>query len=327
MADGYSIKAKEYTHADKAGEHKTKTMDSTYVATIGFFDGVHRGHRYLIGNVIDAARHEGRPSMVITFDRHPRLVLHKEYRPRLLTTAEEKRRRLEATGIDLCVMLHFDERTAALSAHDFMRDVLRDSLNVGKLIIGYDNRFGHNRAEGFDDYVRYGRELGIEVVRADAFRLNGVQVSSSVIRSFLSAGETEMAAMCLGYHYTLAGTVVQGYHEGRKIGFPTANIKPSDQLKLVPEHGVYAVKVRLDSSPIQLDGMMNIGTRPTFDGTATTLETNIFDFSGDIYGHDIEVAFYRRLREERKFASVSKLAEQLKLDREEAMKILEEVRR
>ncbi len=302
-------------------------MNSNYVATIGFFDGVHRGHRYLISNVIDTAKREGRQSMVITFDSHPRLVLHKEYRPKLLTTAEEKRRRLEATGIDRCVMLHFDGQMAALSAHDFMRDVLRDSLNVGKLIIGYDNRFGHDRAEGFDDYVRYGRELGIDVVQADAFRLNGVQVSSSVIRSFLSAGEADMAAMCLGYHYTLAGTVTQGYHEGRKLGFPTANIRPSDELKLVPERGVYTVKVRLDSSPIQLDGMMNIGTRPTFDGTETSLEANIFDFDGDIYGHDMEVAFYHRLREERKFASVNKLAEQLRHDREEAMRIFEKVKK
>lgn len=302
-------------------------MTNQSVATIGFFDGVHRGHKYLIGNVIDTARREGKQSMVITFDSHPRLVLHKEYRPRLLTTADEKRRRLEATGIDRCVMLHFDERMASLSAYDFMRDVLRDSLNVSTLITGYDNRFGHNRAEGFDDYVRYGRELGIEVVKADAFRLNGVQVSSSVIRSFLSAGEADMAAMCLGYHYTLAGTVAQGYHEGRKLGFPTANIKPADSLKLIPEGGVYAVRVRLDGSTIQLDGMMNIGTRPTFNGTETSLEVNIFDFDGDIYGHDIEVAFYDRLREERRFTSVNKLAEQLQHDKEEAMEILGKVKR
>lgn len=302
-------------------------MTNQSVATIGFFDGVHRGHKYLIGNVIDTARREGKQSMVITFDSHPRLVLHKEYRPRLLTTADEKRRRLEATGIDRCVMLHFDERMASLSAYDFMRDVLRDSLNVSTLITGYDNRFGHNRAEGFDDYVRYGRKLGIEVVKADAFRLNGVQVSSSVIRSFLSAGEADMAAMCLGYHYTLAGTVAQGYHEGRKLGFPTANIKPADSLKLIPEGGVYAVRVRLDGSTIQLDGMMNIGTRPTFNGTETSLEVNIFDFDGDIYGHDIEVAFYDRLREERRFTSVNKLAEQLQHDKEEAMEILGKIKR
>lgn len=293
-------------------------MTNQSVATIGFFDGVHRGHRYLIDTVIDTALRKGMQSMVITFDAHPRLVLHKEYRPRLLTTADEKRLRLEDTGIDRCVMLHFDEQMASLSAYDFMKDVLRGRLNVSVLITGYDNRFGHNRAEGFDDYVRYGRELGIDVVKADSFRLNGVQVSSSVIRSFLSAGETDMAAMCLGYRYRLAGKVVSGYREGRRLGFPTANIRPSDPLKLVPEGGVYAVRVRPGGADKWLDGMMNIGTRPTFEGTETTLEANIFNFSDDIYGQDIEVAFYRRLRGEHKFASAAKLTEQLRHDRDEA---------
>ena len=297
-------------------------MTPQSVATIGFFDGVHRGHRYLIDSVIDTALRKDMQSMVVTFDAHPRLVLHKEYRPRLLTTADEKRRRLEDTGIGRCVMLHFDEQMASLSAYDFMKDVLRGRLNVSVLITGYDNRFGHNRSEGFEDYVRYGRELGIDVVKAGPFRLNGVQVSSSVIRSFLSAGETDMAAMCLGYRYRLSGNVVGGYREGRKLGFPTANIKPSDPLKLVPEGGVYAVKIRLDDSAAWLDGMMNIGTRPTFDGTETSLEANIFGFSGDIYGHGIEVAFYRRLRGEHKFASAARLIEQLGHDRSEAGSVL-----
>ena len=292
------------------------------VATIGFFDGVHRGHKFLIGNVIDAAARSGLRSMVITFDSHPRLVLHKDYRPRLLTTAGEKAARLRATGVDYVAMLHFDEAMARLSAYDFMKDVLRDRLNVRTLVTGYDNRFGHNRSEGFDDYVAYGRELGIEVVRAEAFTLNGVQVSSSVIRSFLAGGEAEMAAMCLGYGYALGGTVVSGRHEGRKMGFPTANIEPDDRLKLVPEAGVYAVRVRLEDAGGPMDGMMNIGTRPTFDGDATTLEVNIFGFSGDIYGRKICVEFVSRLRKERKFASAARLAEQLRLDRDEAVRRL-----
>ena len=135
------------------------------VATIGFFDGVHRGHKFLIKSVIDRAAEYGLQSAVITFDRHPRLVLHKEFQPRLLTTNDEKLRLLAATGVNRCEMLHFDEQTASLPAYDFMKTVLRERLNVHRLIIGYDNRFGHNRAEGFDDYVRYGQELGIEVER------------------------------------------------------------------------------------------------------------------------------------------------------------------
>ena len=297
------------------------------VATIGFFDGVHRGHKFLIKSVIDRAAEYGLQSAVITFDRHPRLVLHKEFQPRLLTTNDEKLRLLAATGVNRCEMLRFDEQTASLSAYDFMKTVLCGRLNVRRLITGYDNRFGHNRAEGFDDYVRYGQELGIEVERAEAFVLNGVNVSSSVVRSFLSAGETDMASMCLGYHYKIGGTVVSGYHEGRKLGFPTANIDVEDKLKLVPEAGVYAVRVRIGDEPGLLDGMMNIGTRPTFDGTETTLEVNIFGFGGDIYGRKITVEFHRRLREERKFGSIYKLMDQLKADREEACRVLADERR
>lgn len=305
----------------------TTDMDTPHsaapcVATIGFFDGVHRGHKFLIKSVIDRAAELGLQSAVVTFDTHPRLVLNKEFQPRLLTTSEEKRRLIAATGVNRCEMLHFDGQMASLSAYDFMKNVLRGRLNVRRLITGYDNRFGHNRAEGFDDYVRYGRELGIEVERAEAFVLNGVNVSSSVVRSFLSAGEVDMAAMCLGYHYRLGGTVVGGYHEGRKLGFPTANIDVADKLKLVPEAGVYAVKVSIGDSHELHDGMMNIGTRPTFDGTETTLEVNIFNFSGDLYGRDVCVTFYRRLREERKFSSVNKLVDQLCRDRAEAERIL-----
>ena len=293
------------------------------VATIGFFDGVHRGHRYLIdGLKARAASVEGMQSTVITFDSHPRLVLHQDYRPRLLNTAAEKVERLSLTGVDNCVVLHFDEKMASLSAREFIQTVLHGRLNVRTLVIGYDNRFGRNRSEGFEDYVRYGRETGIDVVHADAFTLNGVQVSSSVVRSFLSEGEVRMAAMCLGYDYRLTGRVVGGYHEGRRMGFPTANIEPADSLKLVPRAGVYAVRVALEGGSRLMDGMMNIGTRPTFDGTGTTLEVNIFGFNGDLYGQTLTVMFVDKLRDERKFPSVKRLMEQLEEDRREAEKRL-----
>ena len=278
------------------------------VATIGFFDGVHRGHRYLIdGLKARAASVEGMQSTVITFDSHPRLVLHQDYRPRLLNTAAEKVERLSLTGVDNCVVLHFDEKMASLSAREFIQTVLHGRLNVRTLVIGYDNRFGRNRSEGFDDYVRYGRETGIDVVHADAFTLNGVQVSSSVVRS---------------YDYRLTGRVVGGYHEGRRMGFPTANIEPADSLKLVPCAGVYAVRVALEGGSRLMDGMMNIGTRPTFDGTGTTLEVNIFGFNGDLYGQTLTVMFVDKLRDERKFPSVKRLMEQLEEDRREAEKRL-----
>lgn len=286
------------------------------VATIGFFDGVHRGHRYLIKKMKElAAGENGMASTVITFDRHPRLVLNKEFQPKLLNTNEEKQALLAKTGVDNCVMLHFDKETAALSARDFIHNVLHDKLNVKKLVTGYDNRFGHNRAEGFDDYVAYGREVGIEVICGEAFVLNGVNVSSSVIRSFLSEGEVKMAAMCLGYPYFLTGRVVSGFQEGRKLGFPTANLKVEDAFKLIPKPGVYAVRVMTEDSKEAMGGMMNIGTRPTFDGHETTLEVNIFNFNGDLYGQNVEVMFVSRLREEQRFSSVQKLAAQLATDR------------
>ena len=296
------------------------TPGKPLVATIGFFDGVHRGHQFLIKQVCDEAKASGMESAVITFDEHPRKVLHQDYQPRLLSTLEEKLILLSRTGIDNAVVLHFDREMAGLSAHDFMEKVLRDRLNVKKLIIGYDNRFGHNRAEGFDDYVRMGHEMGIEVIQSQAFSLNGVNVSSSYIRKLIEKGELELANMCLGYPYAIYGKVVSGYQEGRKLGFPTANLDLSGSGQLVPANGVYGVKVRLQDSMQYRRGMMNIGTRPTFNGKNLSIEAYIFDFSGDIYGQTLVAAFIHRIRDEHKFDSAEELAEQMRND----AKIIEE---
>ena len=157
------------------------------VATIGFFDGVHRGHQFLIQHVIDEAKAAGLESTVVTFDAHPRQVLHSDFVPKLLSTLDMKLIQLAKTNVDNCVLLHFDEEMARLSAHDFMEKILRDRLHVQKLVIGYDNRFGHDRKESFNDYVRYGKELGMEVIQNQALMVNGINVSSSVIRSYVQA--------------------------------------------------------------------------------------------------------------------------------------------
>lgn len=291
--------------------------------TIGFFDGVHKGHKYLIKAVMDSAAGQGNlQSTIITFDSHPSIVLGKNPRTRLLTTTDEKIERLSETGADNCVVLHFDKEIAAMSAYDFMKDMLRDRLNVRKLIIGYDNRFGHNRSEGFTDYVRYGRELGIDVVQAHTFTMNGMQVCSSVIRSLLDGGSVRMANMCLGYDYSMRGLVVSGHHEGTKLGFPTANIEVVDPLKLIPKRGVYAVNVRIDDAAELMPGMMNIGLRPTFGNGNTTTEINIFNFEGDIYGHTLTVEVHAKLRDEHRFDSVEELAAQLHTDRDTALAAL-----
>ena len=294
------------------------------VATIGFFDGVHRGHRFLIDRVIEEAQRSGMSSAVITFDRHPREVLQTDYQPDLLSTLDEKLLLLSKTHVDNTVVLHFDASLAALTAHDFMRDVLQGQLKVRKLIIGYDNRFGHNRSEGFDDYVRYGKELGIEVIRADAFLPDDVRVSSSVIRTCLREGRVEEANRLLGYDYTIESRIVSGYQNGRKMGFPTANLDVTRCQQLLPASGVYAVLVRLKDSVGWKRGMMNIGHRPTFNGTTTSIEVNLFNFTGNLYGQELLVSFISKIRDEHKFDSLEALAQQLKQDKEQINRLFDE---
>ena len=403
-----------------------KGLPAGVVATIGFFDGVHRGHRYLINKVMETAHAHAQQSMVITFDRHPREVLQSDYQPQMLTTLNTKLRLLHETGVDRVEVLHFTRQLAALSARQFMAQVLKERLGVTTLVIGYDHRFGHNRAEGFDDYVRYGKELGIEVVQnseltihaepcppvsysseapvasssevskapspdasvsdsseapvasssSEAFNASpkafnassdvsgassevassvkesssdassfaekwGKHVSSSAIRRLLKEGNVSRADLFLDRPYTITGCVTHGFAEGRKMGFPTANLDTTGYPLLIPANGVYGVWVKigcadavmgkcevpnldgwLSEMPIPtkddhngwLPAMLNIGTRPTFDGSTTTIEANIFDFNDDIYGQPMTIAFFFRLRNEQRFDSVEALEEQLHKD-------------
>ena len=301
-----------------------EAMTEPCVATIGFFDGVHRGHQFLISHLVETARQDGMPAVVITFDEHPRKVLQSDYQPEMLSTLDSKLLLLSKTEVDDAVVLHFTREMAAMSAREFMQQVLHDHLHVKKLFIGYDHRFGHNREETFDDYVRYGKEMGIEVIKNQAYSMNGINISSSVIRSFLKEGEVDMANQCLGYPYTIIGKVVNGYHEGRKLGFPTANLDLSHFGQMIPAPGVYAVKARLEGTVVWKQGMMNIGTRPTFDGKQLTLETHIFNFEGDIYDQLLLVSFVKRIRGERKFESPEELAAQLKEDEQMIINLFEE---
>ena len=308
----------------------TPVNTTACVATIGFFDGVHRGHRFLISQVCEQAKAERREAMVITFDRHPRQVLQDDYQPALLTTTDEKLQLLEETGIDTVAVLHFDRAIASLSARDFMEQVLLGRLNVRTLVTGYDNRFGRGRTENFNDYVRYGQELGIRVVQSEAFMLGGEHVSSSLVRSALLRGDVAHATRCLGRPYVLTGRVVSGHQEGRKLGFPTANVDVSASACLVPANGVYAVKVGImadgphAASSATFEGMMNIGMRPTFSGHRQTLEVYLFNFNGDIYGRELSVAFIRHIREEQRFDSADMLAAQLRRDEAEIKKLFEQ---
>ena len=194
-----------------------------------------------------------------------------------------------------------------------MSDILRDRYRVQTLVIGYDHRFGHNRSEGFEDYCRYGSEMGIEVIRARACVCDDLHISSSVIRKMLHQGEVDRAARCLGYDYFLDGTVVSGYQVGRKIGFPTANLSVDDPDKLVPADGVYAVHVTFDG--YTYNGMLNIGTRPTIgNGPERSIEVNILHFHSDIYDKFIRLSFVKYLRPELKFDGIEGLIVQLHQD-------------
>ena len=287
------------------------------VATIGFFDGVHLGHRYLISQLHPQA---GEESMVVTFDRHPLAILRPDLHPHVLSSPDIKLLLLSYTNVDNVAVLHFDADMASLSSREFMRQILRDRLNVRRLVLGYDNHFGKREKasdEGFEDYAAYGRELGIDVKRAAEWTNGGEKVSSSVIRRYLQSGDIELANERLGYEYTIVGKVIHGFQEGRKMGFPTANIDTAEWGQMLPSPGVYAVKVRLKNSMSWHWGMMNIGMRPTFDGHEQTSEIHIIDFSGDIYGETLLVKFISRIRQEQRFNSHEALTEQLKKDREQ----------
>ncbi len=278
---------------------------SGYVATIGMFDGVHRGHQFVLQQVIDCARQHNLQPLCITFDHSPR-------KEQVLTPMEEKLRLIRQTGIERCEVLQFTPELKALTAYEFMDKELKQRLGVCILLTGYDNRFGHNREKGFDDYVKYGKELGIEVLGLPP---KG-QVSSSYIRQLLLSGDVAGAAECLGHPYSISGHVVHGEHIGSCLGFPTANIVPEEPNQLIPANGVYAIKARISGNGKQEEwkGMMNIGTRPTFGKHIQTLEAHLLHFNGDLYDQHLTVDFISKLREERPFDTPEALQEQLKKD-------------
>lgn len=290
-------------------------------ATIGFFDGVHLGHRFLIRELKQLAASRNLPSAVITFPVHPRKVLQADYQPQLLNSFEEKLAHLATTGIDYCIVLDFTPELSKFTARSFISTVLSEQLHVKALLIGYDHRFGHNREDGFEQYVAYGKACGMEVTEASRFTENQIAVSSSEIRRQLEHGQVEDAGKLLTYPYQLKGSIISGYKVGRTLGFPTANIQVGEPFKILPRIGVYAVWVSLQGK--QYKGMLYIGNRPTVNnGEEITLEVNILDFSGDIYNNQISVSFIHYIRDDIKFDTLEELKAQLEKDREEVNKRL-----
>lgn len=290
------------------------------VMTIGCFDGVHRGHRYLVRQVNKAGQERNLKTSLITFPVHPRQVMQSDYQPELLSCLPQKETLIQTLDIDYCILLPFTQELSKLSAYEFMR-LLYERFNVRALVIGYDHRFGHNRSETFKDYCRYGTELGIEVIQARALVEDGVSISSSVIRNLLKHGEIVEANHYLSYRYYLDGTVIDGYKLGRKLGFPTANLLPSCSNKLIPAEGVYAVYAYVNGK--RHAGMLNIGHRPTLDnGGNRSIEVHIIGFSGNIYHEQIRVEFMQRIRGEQKFENIDALISQLNQDKDTVIRLL-----
>ena len=285
-----------------------------YAATIGFFDGVHLGHVHLLEELKSIAAERGLKSMAITFPEHPRQILQSDYRPRLLSTPQDKMRLLEQTGIDYCFPLHFTTALASMDAETFMTDFLQKKLGVSALLVGHDHHFGHDTSLGIDDYRRIGDKIGMEVIPADAYLHEGVPVSSSRIRRELVAGNVKAANAMLGYRYTISGTVIHGMQNGRKMGFPTANLGPYCEFMQIPADGVYSALAKVDGET--WPAMLNIGFRPTFEGKARTIEAHLLGFDRDIYFHELTLEFVDFLRPERRFDSPQKLAAQLEADRD-----------
>ena len=298
-------------------------------ATVGMFDGVHRGHLSLVRRLIDEAGERSLTPTVFTFDRHPLSLIAPDRAPALLTTVGEKAAKLRQAGVADVEVLSFDEALRALTAEEFLM-MLRDRYGVKALLMGFNHRFGSDRISRIEDYEAIGLRLGVEIVRADELRDSSLpaSVSSSAIRDALSRGDVAAAARMLGYNYKLWGKVVPGRQLGRTIGFPTANMEFADSGLMVPGAGVYAVDVTIPDGGCRR-GMMNIGRRPTVDFSsrpAVTAEVHVIDWSGNLYGKEISVEFLDRIRDEMRFPDIDALRRRITADRDCALKITENAR-
>ena len=291
------------------------------MACIGFFDGVHKGHRFLLNKLKETAAAKGLKTAIITFRNHPRQIINPDFDLKFLTTFEEKKTLLSSMGIDYCYVLDFDLNVRNLSSSEFMKRILSEKLNAKALLIGYDHKFGNDRNSGFEDYKRFGKTIGIEVINADCHAPQGKHISSSEIRKSLLNGDIREANNMLGSVFDINGIVVEGNRIGRTIGFPTANIVPIDKNQIIPQTGVYADFATVDN--ITYQGMLNIGNRPTIEKNgAQTIEVHILDYNGNLYNKSINIRFIDKIRDEVSFVNIEALKEQILKDKETIISIL-----
>ncbi len=295
--------------------HETTSINHP-VATIGIFDGVHSGHRFILDELIQKAQKHGGESVVMTLWPHPRLILDRDIQNfKLLHTREEKIRELERSGIDQLVIVPFNKEIASFTACEFVQNYLVDRLGVELLLVGHDNRFGRDRKGDPEGLAQCANRNNFRIEKLPEFNPEYGKVSSTLIREAIQKGELGHAERMLGYHYYLEGSIVEGNHIGRQMGFPTANIHPHSPYKLIPMNGVYAIRMELKGKVY--NGMLNIGFRPTIDSSSAvkTIEAHLFDVSGDFYEEPVVIHFVKRVRDERKFSGLEALKQQLKKDK------------
>ena len=298
------------------------------VVTIGTFDGVHIGHQKIIKRVNESAKASGGESVVLTFFPHPRMVLYPDdHGLLLLNTLEEKKKLMEQYGVQHLIVHPFSQKFSRTSVTEYVRDILVNKIGTKKLVIGYDHHFGRNREGTLKDLQELGGVYNYEVEEIPEQDIHDVAVSSTKIRNSLLEGDVTAASEFLGHDYSLTGIVIKGKEIGRTLGFPTANIYISENYKLVPPKGIYAVTLEIpsmkkDASSNREIGMLSIGTRPTFDDGEISIEVNILNFEKNIYGERITVCFKSRLRDELKFDSADDLIKQMEKDKEQTLKLL-----
>ena len=289
------------------------SLTKNTIITIGTFDGVHIGHRKILEKIIHNAKELDCESLVLTFFPHPRMVLQENSSVKLLHTMEEKRTLLQKIGIENLIIHPFNKEFSQLTAEEFVKEILINQLQIQKIIIGHDHRFGRNRTADINDLISFGEKYGFEVEQISAQEIDEIAVSSTKIRNALINGTISLANEYLGYNYFFSGTVVQGQQLGRTIGFPTANIHIKEDYKLIPKNGVYIVKSYLNEELIY--GIMNIGNRPTVNGLNQTIEVHFIDFDKDLYGQEVTIEVVEFIREEHKFDSLESLKNQIQKDK------------
>ena len=297
---------------------KLLNLNKKYFITVGTFDGVHLGHQKIITHLVKKAKQKNCGTLLLTFDPHPRKVVQPSNAPMLLQTIEERSEILSKLGLEIIFVQPFTKAFSKLNAEEYVKDILVNQLNVGHLLVGYNHRFGKNRTANIFDLKKLGKKYKFSVGEIQAHIVNKITVSSTKIRHAINNGNIKYANSLLGHKYKLKGIVMKGRQNGKKIGFPTANVKINEREKILPKNGVYAVKVNYNEMTNL--AMMNIGTNPTFSGNYISNEVHLINWDGNLYKKEIEIFFIERIRDEKKFNSIQDLSIQLQNDKNYVLK-------